>query len=168
MFSAIVGAQDDLMFIVSRELAQLARELTDTSVPAEALPQLDLTSTEAPSSSDGFRIDLAQKAIGERFIRLLGTVMRNAILQNPHSGRVEILSSSGAFPDAIQEGLAMRLGLHRRSVRSDFFHLLAQEFSHWLRRHDFDSDVQGVQGLDFLLDDGGTVYLRCPKPHLIR
>lgn len=126
--------------------------------PPDLPPQLNFTSRRAPFQ--GTELDLAQAAIGERLVRLLGTVARQHIARKPDADKVRIMTSEPlAFVRDVELGLRRRLGLSEsKEPYRDAMMRLAAEFYQWIQL----SAAECKQlGLEF---DPKTrdVFIRCP------
>jgi hypothetical protein len=143
------------VFKASPELltfAQLAREATQAE---EDLPQLDLTSSQFPDPRQPFDAPLAQEAIGERLLSLLGAL---AISADSPSAKVLVMPGAQEFAPDVRAGVAEYLGLAPEGRPFErFLAQLAREFYHWVKTHPRERQEFGL-GLDLQ----GVVFLRCP------
>ncbi len=125
--------------------------------PPSQPPQLNFTSRR--TQHQGAELDLAQEAIGERLVRLLGTVARQHIAREPSAHRVSIMTSPQAFVRDVEFGLRRRLGLSEsKEGYRDGLTSLAADFYKWVLDNVDDRKALGLE-LDFKT---GEVFIRCP------
>jgi hypothetical protein len=120
-------------FKASRKAAELVLSSRENSPTLP--PQLNFTSDRAVPFDKAPSLDLVQEAIGERLVRLLGTVARQRATRKPALDRVVIISGKRTFVPDVEIGLTRRLGLSsskKQSVR-EALRRLAIEFHDWAR-----------------------------------
>src|SRR5438876_1145002 len=96
------------LFEASPELTRTTWLARDLSRRDEDLPRLDLTSSCLPEPRTTFDRSLAQKAIGERFLSLLGAL---AISSNCAPAKVLIMPDDHSLTPDVRSGLAEYFGL---------------------------------------------------------
>lgn len=148
--------QDSETFHVSEETVTLARACRKP-LPEEELPMLDMSSKRAPDQSEEFNVDIAREAIGERLLRLIGTIVRWEATINPRSNIVTFAHSDKgkmtAFTKEVYEGIAERLGLDPQHQSFPLFlQKLSDDLRSWL--------PQNSMGLTEEPD--GSISCTCP------
>ena len=143
-------------FRVSEETVALARGCRKL-LPEEELPMLDLSSTRAPSPDKGFNMDIAREAIGERLLRLVGTIARWEATINPQSKSVTFAypdqGKKIAFIEKARKGIAEECGLNPEHPSFPLFlEKLAEDLHAWIPRNDM-----GINQ-----DPHGSLSCTCP------
>jgi hypothetical protein len=98
---------------------------------------------------------LAQEAIGERLLSLLGAL---AISADSPSAKVLVMPGAREFAPEVRAGLAEYLGLAPEGRPLErFLSQLAREIYHWVKTHPREREDFGLE-----IDPQGGVFLRCP------
>jgi hypothetical protein len=144
------------VFKASAELLTCARLARDATKAEEDLSQLDLASSQFPDPRQPFDAPLAQEAISERLLSLLGAL---AISADSPSAKVLVMPGAQEFAPEVWAGLAEYLGLVPPGRPFErFLAQLAREFYHWVKTHPRQRQDFGLE-----LDPQGGVLLRCPN-----
>jgi hypothetical protein len=127
----------------------------DQSRREEDVPQLDLTSTGLPDSRTTVDQALAQQAIGERFLSLLGAL---AISSPCASSKLLIMSDDHDLASEVRSGLAEYFGVTSAGVQFErFVSQLAREFYRWVKTHPREARAFGLE-----FDARGRIFLDRP------
>jgi hypothetical protein len=144
------------LFQASPQVLTLARLARDATKAEEDLPQLDLTCSQLPDPRQSFDPQVAQEAIGERLLSLLGAL---AISCDEAAAKVLVMPVGQHFAPDVRAGLAEYLGLAAEGRPFErFLSQLAREFYHWVKTHPRERREFGLE-----LDAQGAVFLRCAE-----
>jgi hypothetical protein len=139
-------------FLPSNQAVRFVLEAREA--PADVPPQLTFTSRRL----NGDSVEIVREAIGERVVRLVGTVAREAALREPTLERLLVVTTEGRFVSAVELGLKSRLGIaphatkYEQAVRS-----LATELRNWVI-HEPQANFFGLQ----VDASGHEVFIQCP------
>ena len=151
------------VFKASPELTRAAWMARDLARREDQLPQLDLTSASLPDPRTRFDQTLAQEAIGERFLHLLGAL---ALSSNSAASKCVIMSEEHDLTPEVRSGLPEYFGVAPEGgLFERFVAQLAREFYQWVKTHPRE---QRDFGLEY--DAQGRLLLERPdvRPDLER
>jgi hypothetical protein len=147
------------LFVASPSVAQLAL-LCRAAGPVGSVPDLTVTSRRlVPSKPTAIQhLDVVQEAIGERLVRLVSGLARDASVRPEAPDRVLISHDRDHLAEEVERLLARRLGLDPKAkAYDDFRTALAIDFYDWLTAHpELRTQMRG----EF---DGQRFYVRCPQ-----
>lgn len=121
--------------------------------------RLDLSSSRLPDLGRNLDVECAREAIGERVLRLLGSLASDAASEG-HEARFPITDTTYEdrhhFTEPVIKGLVELLGLDRSGERFRLaMDLVLRDFLHWAGSAD--ARQYGVTLAD------GDAYISCPK-----
>jgi hypothetical protein len=143
------------VFKVSPELTKLARLARNRSRHEDDLPRLDLTSASLSDPRLTFDQALAQEAIGERFLFLLGALATSC---NCAPSKVMVMSDDHDLASDVRSGIAEYFGIVPEGIQFEqFVKHLAGEFYQWVKTHPKERREFGLE-----CDAQGRILLECP------
>lgn len=143
------------MFKVSPKVAELVAHSQD--LRCRELRHLDVTSRQAPAPDEPFDWEQAREAIGERLLRLMGTVARRRATVEPNCSHVLIMTDHSQFVPEVERGIAHRLGLDESMAHCEVLSQLAEDFYEWVRGSLSEPEEYGIE-----CDAENRVFIRCP------